>query len=279
MTRVIVAQEAGACFGVERALKMVLETTERTAGPIYTLGPLIHNPTVVAELASKGVGVVTDASEAEPGSTLFMRTHGVAPEVENRAMRLDLNVLDATCPFVKKVHRAAQRLASEGYQVIVVGEKGHPEVEGIVGYAPGALVVGSPDELKGLELQRRVGLVVQTTLAKKTLQDVVAALVGRCDELRLLDTICDATEKRQNAAAELAGEADMMVVVGGRNSANTTHLAQICAEHCARTHHIELPEELEAAWFADAELVGITAGASTPASHIDAVRDRIQQLV
>lgn len=279
MARIVVAQEAGACFGVERALAMVRDTAQAATAPVHTLGPLIHNPSVVAQLAADGVSVVDDPSEASVGDILFMRTHGVTPEVEDRARELGLQVLDATCPFVKKVHVAAERLTREGYQVMVVGEAGHPEVEGTVGHAPGALVVGCAADLDGVSVARRVGLVVQTTLAQDTLREVVAALVGRCEELRVMDTICDATSKRQEAAAELAREADAMVVIGGRNSANTTHLSQICSAACERTHHIELPEELEAAWFADAELIGITAGASTPANQIDEVRARIEQLL
>ena len=279
MARIVVAQEAGACFGVERALGMVRNAAREATAPVHTLGPLIHNPRVVAQLAADGVGVVEDSSEVPAGDVLFMRTHGVAPHVEERARELGLQVIDATCPFVKKVHVAAERLEREGYQVIVVGEAGHPEVEGTVGHAPGALVVGCAADLDGVNIARRVGLVVQTTLAQDTLREVVAALIGRCDELRVMDTICDATSKRQEAAAELARRADVMVVIGGRNSANTTHLAQICAAACKRTHHIELPEELDATWFEGAELVGITAGASTPAEQIDEVRVRIERLL
>ena len=279
MTRVVVAEEAGACFGVERALRMVCERARDASVPVHTLGPLIHNPLVVAELQGEGVDVVNDPVEAKPGDVLFMRTHGVTPETERRARDCGLEVVDATCPFVKKVHRAVERLASEGYQVIVVGEKGHPEVEGTLGHDPGAMVVGCPADLDGLSLGRRVGLVVQTTLAVQTLREVVDALVGRCEELRLIDTICDATSKRQAAAAALATEADVMVVVGGKNSANTTHLADICAGHCARTYHVESADELDAAMFAGTELVGITAGASTPATHIEMARKRIEQLV
>ena len=279
MARVVVAQEAGACFGVERALGMVREEAASAERPVHTLGPLIHNPTVVAELEAQGVSVVADPEDAQLGDTLFMRTHGVAPQVERRAQAHGLKVLDATCPFVKKVHRAAERLYGEGYQVIVVGEAGHPEVEGTVGHVPEALVVGHPAELKDVSLARKVGLVVQTTLAEQTLREVVAALVGRCEELRVVDTICDATAKRQAAAAELARKADVMVVIGGRNSANTTHLADICSKICARTHHIEVPSEVEASWFSGAALVGITAGASTPAAQIEATRSRVEELL
>lgn len=278
MARVVVAREAGACFGVERALGMVQAAAATSDRPVHTLGPLIHNPSVVQELAEQGVGVVSEPEEAAAGDVLFLRTHGVTPLVEQRARAANLDVRDATCPFVKKVHVEVERLALEGYQVLVVGEKGHPEVEGTVGHAPKALVVCSAKDVESIDVERRVGLVVQTTLAQATLREVVAALVGRCGELRLIDTICDATSKRQEAASELAGKADVMVVIGGKNSANTTHLSQICAARCARTHHIEAPEELDPAWFQDAGLVGITAGASTPASQIEAVRMCIEAM-
>lgn len=275
MTRIVVAQKAGACFGVERALKMVREEAQSATVPVHTLGPLIHNPTVVAELEAQGVSVVDEPEQVAAGDVLFLRTHGVPPQVEERAHAAQLQVRDATCPFVKKVHVAAERLAREEYTVLVVGEAGHPEVEGTLGHAPGAIVVGSADEAKTVDIGRKVGVVVQTTLAEKTLAEAVSVLACRCDELRVINTICDATSKRQDAAARLASEADVMVVIGGRNSANTTHLAEICSSVCKSTHHIELAEELDAAWFEGAELVGITAGASTPADQIDAVRDRI----
>ena len=279
MAQVVVAEQAGACYGVERALQMVREAAAAPhQGPIHTLGPLIHNPTVVRELAEAGVTVVEDA-HVEPNSTLVLRTHGVTPQVEEEARAAGAQVLDATCPFVKRAHRAAQRLEREGYQVLVVGETGHPEVEGTVGHAPTATVVGSAAELDGITLARKVGVVVQTTQAEANLRAVVAALVGRADEIRVIDTICEATSGHQGACAKLAREADVMVVIGGRNSANTTHLSDIARELCPRTHHIETPDELEAAWFEGAALVGITAGASTPASQIEAVRTTIEQLV
>ena len=279
MARVVVAAEAGACFGVERALRMVRERAHKAMVPVHTLGPLIHNPLVVAELRGEGVDVVKDPEEAAQGDVLFMRTHGVTPETEKRARDCGLEVVDATCPFVKKVHKAVERLADEGYQIVVVGEKGHPEVEGTLGHAPGAVVVGSTGDLEGLSLERRVGVVVQTTLAVQTLREVVSGLVGRCEEIRLIDTICDATSKRQAAAATLATEADVMVVVGGKNSANTTHLADICSKHCKRTYHVESADELDVSMLGGAELIGITAGASTPADHIETARKRIESLV
>ena len=278
MPEILIADEAGACFGVERALKMVREEARASEGPFHTLGPLIHNPGVVAELEDLGVTVVDDV-DVEPQATIVLRTHGVPPELEERARATGARVLDATCPFVKRVHRAVARLESEGYQVLVVGEKGHPEVEGTLGYAKNAIVVESADALAELELPRKVGVVVQTTQSKALLREVVARLVGKADELHVVDTICEATAGHQDACARLARMVDVMIVVGGKTSANTTHLADISRCTCPRTHHIETPDELLAAWFVGAQRIGITAGASTPASHIEAVRARIQELV
>ena len=277
MARVEVASESGACYGVERALELVERVSREAEGPVHTLGPLIHNPSVVSALEEAGVSVVEDPSEAAPGDTLVLRTHGVTPDVERQAREAGLEVIDATCPFVTRVHRLAEKLASEGYQVMIVGEKGHPEVEGTRGHVPEAPVVLSAHDVDAIEVSRRVALVVQTTLAVDDLRNVVGALVGRCDELRVCNTICDATSKRQSAAAELAVRADVMVVVGGKNSANTNHLAEICRSR-ATTYHVETLGEVDPAWFSGAELVGISAGASTPRNQVAEMREHVSRL-
>ena len=277
MARVEVASESGACYGVERALELVERVSREATGQVHTLGPLIHNPSVVSALEKMGVTVVENPAEAAPGSTLVLRTHGVTPEVEQAARDAGLAVSDATCPFVTRVHRLVEKLAADGYQVMIVGEEGHPEVEGTRGHVPDAPVVLTASDVDALEVSRRVALVVQTTLAVDDLRNVVDALVGRCDELRVCNTICDATSKRQAAAAELADRADVMIVVGGRNSANTNHLADICRSR-ATTHHVESPSEVDSAWFSGAELVGITAGASTPRSQVEEMREHVARL-
>lgn len=278
MARIEVADKAGACFGVERGLRFVEEFAAKADGkPVHTLGPLIHNPIVVSDLEARGVRV-TESLDVEPGSVLVLRTHGVPPQVEQAARDAGLEVVDATCPFVKACHLHAWNLSQEGYQVIVVGEYGHPEVEATAAYAD-ALVVSCAEEAAIVPLRRKVAVIVQTTQTQALLREVVAQLVVRTDELRVMNTICSATSERQAAAAELASRSDVMVVVGGKSSANTTHLAEICAQACPNTHHIESPDELEAAWFEGAELVGITAGASTPASHIESVRVAISGFV
>lgn len=278
MAQIRVAREAGACYGVERALQMVEAAADERAGAVRTLGPLIHNPRVVRDLEERGVTVVSSPEEAA-GDALLLRTHGVTPDEERRARELCARVLDATCPFVKKVHLAAERLSAEGYQVVVVGEAGHPEVEATLPHAPGAVVVGSADQAAALPHVRKMGVVVQTTARRALLAEVVGALLGVAEEVRVINTICGATAGHQAAADELAREADVMVVIGGRISANTTRLAEISASRCPRTHHVEGADELEAAWFEGADVIGITAGASTPASQIEAVRERIAELV
>lgn len=278
MAEIRIASEAGACYGVERALQMVEAAADERDVRVHTLGPLIHNPRVVAGLEARGVTVVSSPEEAA-GDALLLRTHGVTPDEEGRARALCSRVLDATCPFVKKVHLAAQRLSSEGYQVVVVGEAGHPEVEATLPHAPGAVVVGSAEQAAALPHAHKVGVVVQTTARRTLLAEVVDALLGVAEEVRVINTICEATAGHQAAADELAREADVMVVIGGRISANTTRLAEISAARCPRTHHVEGADELLPEWFEGAGVIGITAGASTPASQIEAVRERIAELV
>ncbi len=277
MAQITVAEYAGACYGVQRALDLVQKVAAEATGPVRTLGPLIHNPQVVSELEALGVTVTEDAPQ-DAGSTLVLRTHGVVPAVEQAAHERGLEVVDATCPYVKRAHKAAERLQAGGYQVIVVGESGHPEVEGILGHAPGAVAVAGVAELAGLELAKKVGVVVQTTQAKATLDEVLSYLTAQVAEVCVVNTICEATSERQQAAAKLATSSEVMVVIGGKNSANTTRLAEICKQSCERTHHVETPAELEASWFAGAERIGVTAGASTPANQIEELVAAIRAL-
>lgn len=274
-----VARYAGVCYGVERALSMAEKAADEARKPVNTLGPLIHNPLVVNDLESIGVGTASNVSEVEEG-TLIIRAHGVVPSVVEDARARGLNVLDATCPYVKKVHNAAERLVREGYQLIVVGESGHPEVEGIMGHAgDDAHVVSVPGDLNAIDLSRKVGVVVQTTQTPGALADVVAELSKRTMDLRVINTICSATQERQDSAAELARRADAMIVVGGKNSGNTRRLAEICTAACPKTHHIEDASEIEAAWFDGVSHIGVTAGASTPASHIERALVRMRSLL
>ncbi|MBQ6395866.1 MAG: 4-hydroxy-3-methylbut-2-enyl diphosphate reductase, partial [Atopobiaceae bacterium] len=264
MPEIRLAKESGACFGVERALKLVEDALDRPNAGVYTLGSLIHNPQVLESLEERGVRTVEDADSQPEGTVIVLRAHGVTPQLEQRAKERGLEIVNATCPYVTKTHRDVERLASEGYQIIVVGEAGHAEVVATMAHAEGSLCVGSAEDVRDLAakgiLMRKVGVVVQTTQTKKLLEQVAAELVTKVSELRVINTICDATEDRQSAACELACEADCMIVIGGRISANTTHLKELCAELCANTHHIEIPDELESAWFDGCALIGVTAG-------------------
>lgn len=277
-----IAEEAGACYGVERALAMVEAAVAKGGAPVKTLGPLIHNPRVVDSLKHQGVSVVDSASDAA-GAALLLRTHGVTPEEERIARDQCAKVMDATCPFVKKAHAAAELLAKEGYAVYVVGEAGHPEVEATLAHVPGSIAINSADDVekyaKALRQARHIGLIVQTTMSASRLNEVVSAILPLAEEVRVMNTICEATAGHQDSCRRLAQQSDVMIVIGGRISANTTRLAEIASQYCPRTHHIEGPDELLANWFEGAENIGITAGASTPESHIKSVYQAIATMV
>lgn len=277
--RVVRARNAGACYGVQRALDMALAAVEG-GGAASTLGPLIHNPQVVADLAARGVRAVEHVEDVHAGS-IVIRSHGVTPAVRRAVASRGLPVVDATCPHVARAQKAAAQLGERLGRVVVVGEAGHPEVEGLVACAREAgaevFVAARPADLPAC-LREPVGVVVQTTQTRAALDAVEAALRARGVNPEVKNTICSATSQRQEAAAELAGEVDAIVVVGGRNSSNTTRLADICAASCPRTYHIESPDEVDPAWFAGCESVGVTAGASTPEAHIAAVVARLEAL-
>lgn len=268
--RIEVARHAGVCYGVERALKLA-EEAARSGRPVRTLGPLIHNPQAVAALREQGVEVAACLDDADDG-TLVIRTHGVDPDIITQAREKGLDVVDATCPFVSTAHTSAEELVGGGYAVVIVGEALHPEVEGIMAHAGGtAIIVEGADDLPAKLPSRKVGVVVQTTQSLARLNEVVSALLPRASELRVFNTICSATAKRQEAAEDLARSVDVMVVVGGHNSGNTNRLAEICRAANERTHHVETAEELDASWLVGAASVGVTAGASTPDEQVAGV--------
>lgn len=273
-----VSEAAGFCWGVERALRIAREAAAG-AGPgrVATTGPLIHNPAVVARLRGEGIDVLGDTPDSLAG-TVIIRSHGVEREVQTELERGAAAVVDATCSFVKSAQEKAARLHEAGYAVIVLGEPDHPEVRGIRSYGgPGTLVIERPEELPAT-LPRRVGVVVQTTQSPERLAAVSAALAPRVRELLVHNTICDATEKRQRAAVVMAAQVDLVVVVGGRDSGNTTRLAELCAAVQPRTYHVEDAGEIRPEWLEGVAVAGVTAGASTPRDQIDAVVARLESL-
>lgn len=270
--RVIRAEHAGACYGVQRALDMALAATE-AAGEATTLGPLIHNPLVVADLERRGATVAESLDDITT-RTVIIRSHGVTPSVRAELAERGFEVVDATCPHVARAQAAAGELAEGGCRVLVVGEKDHPEVKGLsacVIEAGGKVdVVSTPADVPE-GLYDPIGVVVQTTQRRENLEAIVEALHERGLKPHVKNTICSATAQRQRTAAELASQVDAMVVIGGRNSSNTTRLAEICAAHCSRTFHIESIDELDPSDFSAGDTVGVTAGASTPEDQIASV--------
>ncbi len=278
---VVRAQHAGACYGVRRALQAADDALE-AHGEVCTLGPLIHNPQVVRDLDARGAHVA-DGVDDVTCDTVIIRSHGVTPAVRAALEARGLDVVDATCPHVARAQAAAADLAAQGCRVIVVGEQGHPEVEGLMSCAleAGARVdvAAGPEDIPA-DVRDPVGVVVQTTQMAETLDAVVAALGARGLAPQVRNTICSATSHRQAAAAELAERADAMVVIGGRNSSNTTRLAEICAQTCPCVLHVEAAAELaeHAALLRACGTVGVTAGASTPEDQIAAAVDFLNAL-
>jgi len=274
--RITIAKHAGYCYGVHRALKLAREATNGSPKPIYTLGPIIHNPQVVESLVEQGVNAVRSVDEVDKG-TIIIRTHGVDPRMTEAAKAKGLEVIDATCPFVAKAQQRAASLVNDGYKVIIIGERNHPEVAGLLAHTDNkAIVIENAQELEGLNVVDQIGVVVQTTQSLENLTSIAGGLLTKTKELNIFNTICSATSQRQVAAAELAGTVELMLVVGGKNSANTTRLAKICKEKNHRTYHIETAGEIDMEWLRDVEHIGLTAGASTPDWILSEVEERLK---
>lgn len=285
---IILAQHLGFCHGVKKAVDKTVDANASQDKPVYVLGQLIHNPQMIDKLSDQGIQTVESLNDVPAGSVCVIRTHGAPPELLAEAEAKGVGVTDATCPDVRMVQDKAISLAEEGYTVVIVGKKEHPEVIGITAHAqqqvPGAHIVAvhSVDELsekmQGIP-RRRIGVVSQTTQLEESFFDMVKALSKVAKELKVYNTICPATFFRQNAALDLAAQVDFMVVIGGKNSSNTTHLADICREQGTETVHIETYTELaDNEMLKRASRVGVTAGASTPDFLISEVVDYIQTL-
>ena len=272
---VLLADKAGFCFGVQRAINTAFKAAG--GGKVYCLGPLIHNPQEVARLREAGVETVDDFTALRPGDSLIIRSHGVPPGVLVRAREQGLHVIDLTCPFVSKAQQHAELLKQEGYQVVVVGEQQHPEVQSILGHAgDNAVVVETSEDIERLRLQGRLGIVAQTTQSYSNFSEIVLRLLRVSKELKVFNTICSSTKERQEAASVLASRVDAMIVVGGRNSANTTRLVSLCRASGKPAYHVEVEDEIRPEWLEGVTTVGVTAGASTPGWVIEAVVRRLR---
>ncbi len=276
---VIVADNAGFCFGVKRAIKMANETIDQASGRVKALGPLIHNPQVVRSFQRRGLEVVADLDEVEDDSSIIIRSHGVGPEVKDAALERGLKVVDTTCPFVTKAQQYAAKLIEENYKVVMIGDANHPEVIGVVAHTGDkAIVINTVAEAEALKFIPRMGVVFQTTHAIGHVQEIVGALLKRGKEVRVFNTLCGATTSMQKTAVELAPEVEAMVIVGGHQSANTAQLAEVCRKVNARVYQVESADELRESWFTGLRRIGVSAGASTPDEVIAEVVERITQI-
>ncbi len=274
--RIIVAKKAGFCFGVKRAVNLVFGGL-RANKKLCTLGPLIHNPQVVEDLKKNGVLVVDSVKSVPDGYTVVIRSHGITLEEYTTIINRGLPYIDATCPFVKRAQEIVSRLRDEGFGTIIVGDRDHPEVKALISYAGGRGTV-YPELPKDIQ---RIGLVAQTTQTFENFQRVVHDIVNRLEsvvEMRIYNTICRSTEERQKEVIELSRISDIVIVVGGKNSANTKRLFDIARSMGVEAYHIETDEDIDFSWFSGKEIIAVTAGASTPDWLIKRVVDSIKSL-
>ena len=279
---IILAKSAGFCFGVKRAVDMVYEEADK-GDRIYTLGPIIHNDEVVNDLKARGVTVLNDVSavnEAEPG-TIIIRSHGVSKETFDNISRSGHKIVDATCPFVKKIHKIVQQESAAGKKVVVIGSKNHPEVRGIIGWCDKkcpAIVIENEYEANELSLDTNTEITVvsQTTFQVKIFKELVEILQKKGYNTNVVNTICDATAKRQDEARKIAAVVDMMIVIGDSKSSNTQKLYEICSRECKCTQYVQTKDDLVTDRKESLQSVGITAGASTPKNIIEEVQNYVR---
>ncbi|MCI8578069.1 MAG: 4-hydroxy-3-methylbut-2-enyl diphosphate reductase [Lachnospiraceae bacterium] len=278
---VIVAKTAGFCFGVKRAVDQVYEQIQKARGPVYTFGPIIHNEEVVRDLEEKGVKVLETVEELEKlkEGTVIIRSHGVGRYVYDLLDREGITVVDATCPFVKKIHRIVAEQKEKGRRVVIIGNPDHPEVEGIRGWgAEDTLVVKDASQIDDLPLCQgeKLCVVSQTTFNYNKFQDLVEKFKKKGYDIIVLNTICNATQERQVEAKRIASEVDAMIVIGGRHSSNTQKLYEICQRECKNTFFIQTLGDFNPECVNSVRSVGITAGASTPKQIIEEVHTNVR---
>jgi 4-hydroxy-3-methylbut-2-enyl diphosphate reductase len=273
--RILRAASLGMCFGVRDAIALAIEHAD--AGPLTILGDLVHNPTVLSALEAKGIAIAHDAADVQT-PTMMVTAHGTSGRTRARIQDLGLTVVDATCPLVHVAHRAVAALAREGYHVVIVGQRDHVEVRGLTGDLDRFDLVLEDDDVLALEEHPRFGVAAQTTQAEEKVRHLVDLIRRRFpqSEVRFVDTVCKPTKQRQSAAIEMARQADVVIVVGGRASNNTRELVKTCARYCGRVHHVQTDTDVRAEWFEAAKIVGLTAGTSTPDDVIDRVEQRIR---
>mgnify|MGYP001151738747 CR=1 FL=1 len=278
---VTVAKTAGFCFGVKRAVEKVYEQIGKSEKPIYTYGPIIHNEQVVGDLREKGVEVIDSLEELKTlrDAVVVIRSHGVGKNVYEILKENDVEIVDATCPYVKKIHRIVEKQSAEGRKVLIIGSEDHPEVQGIKGWGDErTVVIEDMDDFLKLQLpeNEKLCIVSQTTFNYKKFQDIVEKISKTRYDITVLNTICNATQERQVEARQIASQVDVMIVIGGRNSSNTQKLYEICRRECKHTYYIQTLEDFKPEITGTVRSVGITAGASTPNQIIEEVHTNVR---
>jgi 4-hydroxy-3-methylbut-2-enyl diphosphate reductase len=274
--KIRIAKNSGFCFGVKRAIKLAMDESKKYP-KLSTLGPIIHNPQMVAKLESQGVKSIESLEEFS-GDPIIIRSHGITSTTYNKLNEMKIKIIDATCPYVKNAQESGSKLSKKGYTVFIVGSSDHPEVKAISSYIEGeSYIVQRPEEIPD-KLFPKIGVVCQTTQQFSKLEKIIQKLIYQSKEIRIINTICNATTLRQESTRNLAKECDIMVVIGGKNSSNTKMLAVISSE-IIPTYHIETENEIKKEWFKNVENIGLTAGASTPDWIITNVYNKIINLL
>jgi 4-hydroxy-3-methylbut-2-en-1-yl diphosphate reductase len=274
-----IARHSGLCYGVKRALRLALETRAQRSGPVLTLGDLIHNPQVIRNLEQQGIQTAREIDDVEKG-TVIIRSHGVSPDVYRRLVDKDIPIVDATCPIVKRIQEKVEELASQGCEVVIVGNARHPETLGLIGYSRGrGVVIESEDQARALPQRKRRAVLAQSTQDIHLLKAVVNVLVERTRELIVHNTVCQSTQTRQRATLDLAARVDVLFIIGGRSSSNTNKLYSMSHRIQPRTFFIENAGQILPEMLTGVDIVGLSGGASTPPEAIQEAAETITKSV
>lgn len=279
--QVEIAGLAGYCFGVKRALKITETTLKKYKDKkVYSIGQIIHNRGVIEDLKSKGLILVENEEQIEPGSVFIVRSHGMSPDFIKKIKAKGVKIVDTACPFVKRAQSKAKMLSGRGYHLVIIGNSKHPEVLSEMEHADkgNLTIIETPAELGTLKKQKKIGVIMQTTQIKENVKAIIAGLLDKADEILIANTICVITQNRQEVTRELAKKVDAMFIVGGKNSANTAHLAQISSQYCKNTRHIESYKEIKKSWLEHSIKAGVSGGASTPKNDIKDVKEFLEKL-
>ena len=273
--KILLAKDAGYCFGVRDAVNLAYETAEKE-GEVYMLGHIVHNESVVKELEKIGTKVIDDLNEIPDNKPILFRAHGTVPKIWDEAEKKGINIIDATCPLVTEIHEEVQKLAAENRRIIIIGDHGHDEVNGIMEQVQDSIVVANPEEAIRLRKMKKAGVVSQSTQMIENVQKIINILIGKVFDLRFVNTICFPTRRNHEQIKSLAELSDIMIVIGSFTSANSKRLTELAKQRNERTYQVTCANDLDSDWFQQSDTVGISAGASTPDNIIESVTTKIK---